>query len=335
MARQRDLRVGLSRRRARPARAAAVPRHRGRDRRQRSSTPCSLQPRRARRRRRLAGVPAAALARRGAPAGQVVRLRGRVRVFAFPASCSRPAQAYGVFLFPLIPIAAAIAILKYRLYDIDVVIKRTLVYGALTADARRRVPGERAGAAARCSARRSDLAIAARRWPSRRCSGPRARASRRSWTGASTAAVRRRSARVEAFGARLRDEVSLDALDAELRAVVRETMQPAHVSVWLRDAVTLSGRPGRRTELRCRHSLDPSGATSCDAAARRRTSGRRSAAPAHGAGRDRPRRPAAGLLPARHRRRRRRHARARLARAARAQGRAASSSPSRSSARAS
>ena len=135
-----------------------------------------------------------------------------------------------------LPVAMGVAILRHRLYDIDVVINRTLVYGALTATLGARLPRRvvllRLGAepvgAARTWRSRS------RRWRSRRCSARRARASRRRSTGASTAAATTPAQTLEAFGARLRDEVDLDALRAELRSVVGETVQPAHVSLWLR-----------------------------------------------------------------------------------------------------
>ena len=135
-----------------------------------------------------------------------------------------------------LPLAAGMAILRYRLYDIDVVINRTLVYGALTATLAAaylgcvlllqlvlaRLP---ATPASRSPARRS---------PSRPCSGPPERASRPRSTVASTGASTTPQRTLEAFSARLRDQVDLGTLNAELSSVVRDTLQPAHVSLWLR-----------------------------------------------------------------------------------------------------
>jgi hypothetical protein len=138
----------------------------------------------------------------------------------------------------LVPVAVAIAILRYRLYEIDRVISRTLVYGLVTV-----VLGAAyvalvlAGQAVFSSfAGGSNLAIAASTLIVAALFLPlRGRVQR---------LVDRRFYRrrydaqqtLAAFGTRLREQVDLDGLCRDLEALVTETMQPAHVTLWLREA---------------------------------------------------------------------------------------------------
>jgi ADP-ribosylglycohydrolase len=132
-----------------------------------------------------------------------------------------------------------IAILKYRLYDIDVVINRTLVYGSLTVMVAVIYFGSVATTQAifrtltgqeqqpQLAIVVSTLVIAALFNPLRRRiqSFIDRRFYRRKYDARKT---------LQAFSAKLRDETDLDAVSADLVGVVRETMQPAHVSLWLR-----------------------------------------------------------------------------------------------------
>jgi hypothetical protein len=137
----------------------------------------------------------------------------------------------------LLPVAAGVAILRYRLYDIDRLINRTLVYGALTAllgavyAAAVLVLGQLFGGVGRdppgWPVAGATLAVAALFQPARRRTQAVVdrRFNRRKYDAANT---------IAAFSARLREEIDLNTLTAELLAVVDQTMEPTQASLWLR-----------------------------------------------------------------------------------------------------
>jgi hypothetical protein len=145
-----------------------------------------------------------------------------------------------------LPIAVGIAILRYRLYEIDLIINRTLVYGPLTATLALMYFGGVATAqlvlrALTGQLQQPQLAIVASTLIIAALFNPLRRRlqsfiDRRFYRSKYDA-----SKTLEAFTAKLRDETDLDALNDELVGVVRETIQPAHVSLWLSPDTPVKG----------------------------------------------------------------------------------------------
>jgi hypothetical protein len=170
-----------------------------------------------------------------------VAVMGAILTYVVPeATGARWVGQVGLVLLAVgfvgIPMAIGIAILKYRLYNIDLLINRTLVYGALTASLAlvyvgtvvvlQRLLGALAGQESQLAVVASTLAVAALFNPlRRRIQGFIDRSFYRSNYDTRKT--------LEAFSAKLRDETDLDRLGDDLVGVVRETMQPAHVSLWL------------------------------------------------------------------------------------------------------
>jgi uncharacterized membrane protein YhdT len=156
-----------------------------------------------------------------------------------PLWFERVGFALNNIVIPAIPIAIGIAILRYRLYDIDLLINRTLVYGSLTLMLALVYFGGVTATQAVFTALTgqeqqpqlaiviSTLVIAALFTPlRRRIQSFIDRSFYRSKYDARKT--------LEALSAKLRDETNLEALSVDLVGAVRETMQPAHVSLWLR-----------------------------------------------------------------------------------------------------
>jgi hypothetical protein len=164
-----------------------------------------------------------------------------VLLMSLPADSAwyRAVDSLSTLVLAGLPVAVGIAILKYRLYEIDLIINRTLVYGSLTlmlaliyfggVATTQAIFGVLTGQEEQpqLAVVVSTLVIAALFMPLRRRiqSFIDRRFYRRKYDARKT---------LEAFSTKLRDETDLEALSDDLVGVVRETMQPAHVSLWLR-----------------------------------------------------------------------------------------------------
>ncbi|HEX6674678.1 MAG TPA: hypothetical protein VF486_06610 [Actinomycetes bacterium] len=149
----------------------------------------------------------------------------------------------GLFV-ALLPVATGAAVLRYRLYDLDRIVSRTLAYGLLTVLLGGGYAAVVLGLGQLLGRRQSSLvvagatlAVAAAFQPARRRvqAAVDRRFNRRRYDAAQT---------IQAFSARLRQQVDLDTLTSELLAVVHQTVQPTSVSLWLRRSVRATQNRG-------------------------------------------------------------------------------------------
>jgi hypothetical protein len=161
-------------------------------------------------------------------------------LLALPGGLGLLPNATSFLVFPAVlcpPVAIAVAVLRYRLWDLDRLVSRTVTYAVVTALLA--VPyllilpatSRLAGSSGSLAVAAATLAAAALFAPLRRRVQDRVdrRFNRRRYDAART---------VAAFAARLREQVDLDALGAELLAVVDRTVQPTRASLWLRPPAT-------------------------------------------------------------------------------------------------
>lgn len=204
-----------------------------------------------------AGLASAVLRYRRADVTQRVQIRECVSaacaafVGFFAISVIAPHEALYALDYALLPLSVGLAMLRYRLYDVDVIIRKTLVYGCLVAvlvgvylagaTLLGAVLRDLTGSSGTVAVTLSTLAVVAAFQPLRRRIG--LVVDRRFFRSGYDA-----PGAVAAFSARACEQIDLDALCGELLQIVSGTVQPAHAGVWLRP-VTNRERPSGTTDV--------------------------------------------------------------------------------------
>jgi hypothetical protein len=158
-------------------------------------------------------------------------------VVSLLASVVEWVQFLYVFVYALLPMAVGVAMLRYRLYEIDVIIRRTLTYACLVAALAIVYLGGVAAVGAllrQLTGSSSVLAVTLSTLVVALAFQPLRRRIQRAVDHRFSRARYDANQAVDAFSGRLREQIDLDALSAELVAVVRRTVQPSQTTLWLR-----------------------------------------------------------------------------------------------------